>query len=146
MKRHRIIGTTEEAIAREETALNRRLPMSFRAWLLENNGLDIEGVHIYPVRDERDIRKTWESLSYNLENGWAAWLENFEEEQIDFSHLLPFADYGTGDYYCFDYSVTEDGKEQPVVRWSHETGETEYRARDFFEFRQRVLAGDFEYD
>jgi hypothetical protein len=146
MKRSRVIGTSEEAIKKEESSLNRNLPPSFREWLLKNNGLDIEGVHIYPIRDERDVRKTWESLTHNLENGWAAWLENFEEEEMDFSHLLPFADYGTGDYYCFDYSSISDSGECPIVRWSHETGETEFRANDFTELKKKILAGDFEYD
>ena len=146
MKRSRVIGTTEEKIKKEEASLNRDLPPSFRKWLLENNGLDIEGVHIYPIRDERDVRKTWESLTYNLENGWAAWLDNFEEEEMHFSHLLPFADYGTGDYYCFDYSSINNVGECPVVRWSHETGETELRAKNYSEFTEKVLAGEFDHD
>ena len=77
MKRHRVIGTTEEAINKEEDSLGRSLPNRFKQWLLQNNGIDIEDVHIYPVRDERDVRKTWESLAYNFNNGWAEWLENF---------------------------------------------------------------------
>jgi len=107
MRRPRTIGTTEAAIKKGEDFLKRKLPTSFRKWLLINNGLGIDGVNIYPVRDERDVRKTWASLSYNLNNGWAAWLENFEETEANFSHLLPFADFGTGDYYCFDYSESE---------------------------------------
>lgn len=146
MKRPRVLGTTEEAIDVEESLLRRELPRSFRVWLLENNGLDIAGVHIYPVRDERDIRKTWESLSYNLEKGWAAWLPNFEDEKIDLSYLLPFADYGTGDYYCFDYAAPCNGNERPVVRWSHETGETEFRAKDFTQFKDKVVSGEFGND
>lgn len=146
MKRPRVIGTTEEAIRREETSLNRTLPESFKLWLLKNNGLGIEGVHIYPVKDERDVRKTWESLSHNFENNWAGWLENFEEEDIEFSHLLPFADFGTGDYYCFDYSNIKENGECSIVRWSHETGETELRASNFGEFVEKVLAGEFDYD
>ncbi len=58
MSRSRIIGTVEEALQIEESLLGRKLPRSFRNWLLENNGLDIGEVHIYPVRDERDTRKT----------------------------------------------------------------------------------------
>ncbi len=146
MKRSRVIGTTEEAIKNEEAILKRQFPGTFKRWLLENNGLGIEGVHIYPVRDERDIRKTWESIAHNFNNGWARWLENFEEEDVEFSHLLPFADYGTGDYYCFDYSSIEERGECPVVRWSHETGETEFRAKDYLEFEEKVLSGEFDYD
>ena len=146
MKRNRVIGTTAETIAKEEDLLGRNLSESFRSWLLQNNGLDIEGVHIYPARDERDIRKTWESLAYNYENGWAAWLENFADDEIDFSHLLPFADIGTGDYYCFDHSGEKDNGEVPVVIWLHETGQTEFRAKDFNEFEKKVRSGEFDYD
>lgn len=146
MKKTRVIGTTEDAIAREEAALNRVLPESFRCWLIENNGLDVEGVHIYPIKDERDIRKTWESIYHNYTNGWAAWLENFDDEERDFAHLLPFADYGTGDYYCFDYSQVKSTGECPIVRWSHETGGCEYRAENFNVFVSKVLAGAFDYD
>jgi hypothetical protein len=146
MKRARVIGTTDVAISQEETSLDRALPKSFRAWLIENNGLDIEGVHVYPVKDERDAHKTWESIYHNYINGWSTWLRNHDEEEIDFSHLLPFADYGTGDYYCFDYSHLKENGEYPIVKWSHETGETELRASCFTEFVRKVLAGKFDED
>lgn len=145
MKKKRVIGTTAAAINEEEKKLGESLPSDFVDWLLANNGLSIEGVHIYPIRDERDVRKTWESISYNLENGWAQWLQNFEDEEIDFENLLPFGDFGTGDYYCFDYS--QPSKEKPIiVHWSHETGETEFRANSFSEFKQKIEAEEFEYD
>jgi hypothetical protein len=48
-KHPRVFGTTEEAIAKAESALGRRFPPSFRAWLLQNNGHSIEGVTIFPV-------------------------------------------------------------------------------------------------
>ena len=145
MKRNRVIGTTEEAIEKEEDSLGFSLSPSFKSWLLQNNGLDVEGVHIYPIRDESDVRKTWESLTYNFNNGWASWLENFENEDMDFTHLLPFGDFGTGDYYCFDYAREENG-EIPIVIWSHETGEIEFRAKDFNDFAQKVRSGEFDYD
>jgi len=144
MKRKRVIGTTIEAIRAEETKLGRVLPVSFVDWLLENNGTDIEGVHIYPVKDDRDVRKTWESISHNYENGWAGWLENFEEEDLDFDHLLPFANFGTGDCYCFDYSDTSG--EPAIARWSHETGKTEFRANGFIDFVDKVTEGEFDHD
>ncbi|MBW3623942.1 MAG: SMI1/KNR4 family protein [Armatimonadetes bacterium] len=153
MKRHRIIGTTEEAIARAEEELNRNFPPSFRAWLLQNNGLGIEGISIFPVLDDRDPRKTWDSIVRNYRVGWAGWLENFEGYEYDegdtkpvFDHLLPFADFGTGDYYCFDYSGNCPDGECPIVHWSHETGETEFRAASFTEFVNKVSSGEYEYD
>ena len=113
---------------------------------MKNNAKSIEGVHVYPVLDDRDPRMTWDSIVRNFRVAWAEWLENFADEEIAFDHLLPFADFGTGDYYCFDYSRIAANGECPIVRWSHETGECERRAGSFDEFEARVKAGDFEYD
>ena len=137
MKRQRQIGTTEDAILRAEGALGRKLPSDFREWLLANNGTGIDGVHIYPVMDDRDPRKTWESIVHNYENGWRAWLDNFDEDEDAWDYLLPFADFGSGDYYCFNYSGVS-GDVTEVVLWSHETGQTEYRANDFLDFCRRL--------
>ena len=132
MSRSRIIGTVEEAVEIEEALLGRKLPPSFRKWLLENNGQGLDDIHIYPVRDERDTRKTWESLSYLLEHEWAESVSEFR--QTLYAHLLPFADAGNGDFYCFDYSVVETNDERPVVFWSHETGEVSSVATGFTAF------------
>jgi hypothetical protein len=78
--------------------------------------------------------------------GCSTWLENFEEEDLTFDHLLPFAEFGTGDYYCFDYGREGPAGERPVVRWSHDTGETEDRAASFAEFVAKVEAGEFQDD
>jgi hypothetical protein len=145
-KRSRIIGTTPEAIAKEEAGLGRKLPPSFTQWLIENNGLGIEGVNVFPVLDDRDPRKTWDSIGRQVSNAWAAWLENFEEEDRNFSHLLPFAEFGTGDFYCFDYSRQSSDGECEVVRWSHETGDSEFRAASFSEFAAKVAIGEFAHD
>jgi cell wall assembly regulator SMI1 len=141
MKKHpRVFGTTEGAIARAEQQLGRRLPPTFRAWLMVNNGRNLEYVNIFPVLDDRDPRMTSDSIVQNVTRNWASWLRNFEDEARDFSALLPFGDFGTGDYYCFDYS--QDSIEPPVVRWSHETGETEPRSSTFTQFVDGVLRGD----
>jgi cell wall assembly regulator SMI1 len=145
-KHSRVIGTTEDAIARAEKDLLRRFPPSFRRWLLDNNGLGIEGVTILPVLDDRDPRKTWDSIVRNYNVNWAGWLENFRDQPLTFDHLLPFAYYGTGDYYCFDYNGFKADGECPVVRWSHETGGGDHRADSFPEFEDKVRAGDFDLD
>jgi hypothetical protein len=145
-KRSRVFGTTEEAIAKAEAALGRKFPPSFRAWLLENNGHNIEGVSVFPVMDPRDPRMTWDSIDRQFRDCWTSWLSNFDDEGRDFTHLLPFADYGTGDYYCFDYSRSDSHGETPVVRWSHETGDTDNRAESFSEFAIKVKAGEFDDD
>ena len=145
-KRRRIIGTAEDVIAKAESELGFRLPPSFRLWLLTNNGLQVGAVSIFPVHDERDTRKTWDSIVRNYRVNWAGWLENFSDEEMTFAHLLPFGEYGTGDYYCFDYSRVRADGEVPVVRWSHETGEIEDRAETFPEFLEKAASGEYDYD
>jgi cell wall assembly regulator SMI1 len=87
-ERPRFLGTTEDAITKAETALGRAFPPSFRAWLLQNNGRDIEGVTIFPVMDQRDPRKTWNSIDRQFREGWSRWLANFADENRDFTLLL----------------------------------------------------------
>lgn len=146
MGRFRIVGTVEEAIEIEEAALNRVLPDSFKNWLLDNNGTDLDSLHIYPVRDERDTRKTWQSLYYNFEHEWAECRKKFYQTDQIFSHLLPFADFGTGGFYCFDYSVEAQSGERRVVLWSSESGSTELYAENFNEFIEKVLSKDTRLD
>ena len=145
-KGQRVIGTTEDAILKAEGELGCRFPASFRLWLLTNNGLGAEHITIFPVHDERDSRKTWDSIVRNYRDNWAAWKANFSGADISFEHLLPFAEYGTGDYYCFDYSRLRVDGETPVVHWFHETGETEDRAQTFGEFLERLIQGEYECD
>ena len=145
MSRSRVIGTTNEALVRAEEELGRALPPSFREWLLLNNGLGIYGVHIYPVLDDRDPRKTWDSIVRNFQVGWEDWLENLDNRE-DVESLLPFADFGTGDYYCFDYSDIGSEGEPKVVLWSHETDELQPRGNSFSQFAKSVLAGEFAND
>ena len=145
MNKHRIIGTTDEAISQAERELGRSFPQSFREWLIINNGRNLDGVHIYPVFDEREPRKTWDSIVRNFQVGWKAWLENLEcRESV--KSLLPFADFGTGDYYCFDYSDLGEAGEPRVVLWSHESDVLEPRGGSFSEFATLALAGEFDDD
>ena len=109
--------------------------------MLKNNGQDLGEIHIYPVRDERDTRKTWESLVYNLEHEWTESVSEFK--QALFAHLLPFADAGNGDFYCFDYSVAEKDGERPVIVWSRESGEAVSFAPDFSAFETIILQTEF---
>jgi cell wall assembly regulator SMI1 len=153
-KKHpRVIGTTTEAITRAENEIQRIFPPSFRTWLIENNGRDLEGVHIFPVQDDRDLRKTWNSIVREYRENWAVWLDNFENYEYEenerkpcFGLLLPFANFGTGDFYCFDYSQPSMNGEYAIVWWSHETGETEFRASTFKEFVRKEREGEFDYD
>ena len=146
----RVIGTTNEAIDKAEKEIGFKFPPSFHAWLIENNGLHLEGIEsIYPVYDERDPRKTWDSIVRNYkDSGWAQWIDNFEgyDEAFNFGHLLPFAEVGNGDCYCFDYSQLKTNGETPIVLWSHETGETQERAESFNDFVEKAELGEYEMD
>lgn len=143
-KRKRVIGTTPEAIDKAEAALGFVLPPSFRAWLVQNNGRNVDGVFVFPVFDQRDPRTTGDSIIRQFAEGqWG--LDGFEDEPVDFGRLLPFASPGTGDLYCFDYNCKPASGEVPVVLWSHETGQTRHRGSTFTEF-VRLSEGEFDND
>lgn len=131
MSKTRVIGTTLDAIASAEQALNRTLPASFSQWLLVNNGRSLGGLVIFPVFDSRAPSKTWDSIVRNYTAGWKAWLETFTHLPAHLAQLLPFAEFGTGDYYCFDYAEPGASGEPVVVLWEHETGSTRRAADDF---------------
>jgi len=134
MAKARVIGTTIDAIHAAETELRRTLPKSFSDWLLDNNGRALGALAVFPVFDARDPRKTWESIVRRFQGDWQEWQDNFSGSTIDFSQLLPFAEFGTGDYYCFDYGTLGSTGEPVVVLWSHETGRASAVADSFAAF------------
>jgi cell wall assembly regulator SMI1 len=144
MSRSRVIGATDAAISKAETELGFQFPRTFREWLKQNNSRSIEDVTIFPVFDERDPRKTWDSIVRNYTSNWKSWLENYGPE-YDSAHLLLLGEFGTGDYFCFDYSQIGESGEAPIVLWSHETGEAEFAVNDFAEFVEFVESGELEY-
>jgi hypothetical protein len=145
-KHPRVIGTSLEAISNAETAVGFQFTNSFREWLLRNNGLSIEGIRIFPVFDERDPRMTWSSITRESEMAREYWADVFDGDGRSFVDLLAFADFGTGDYYCFDYSVPTEPGEYLVVHVSHETGRRPPRANTFAEFIAKAVAGEFDID
>jgi len=145
-KHARVIGTSAQAVAAAEAEVGRTFPSSFRDWLLENNGLGIDDVRIFPVFDERDPRKTWDSIVRARAMAKDYWADAFAGDGRSFDDLLAFADFGTGDYYCFDYSQATEAGEWMVVHVSHETGNRSPRARSFADFALRVADGEFRND
>ena len=133
MSKNKSIGTSQAAIAAAEQALGRTLPASYAQWLLVNNGRALGALSVFPVYDEANARKTWESIARHYNTSWQEWLEHVDGGN-DASTLLPFAQFGTGDYYCFDYAQTGPSGEPVVVLWSHETGATSTVAPDFASF------------
>ncbi|NVI83362.1 MULTISPECIES: SMI1/KNR4 family protein [unclassified Janthinobacterium] len=134
MRKKNSTGTSAAAIAAAGQALGRPLPPSHAAWLLDNNGRALGALTLFPVYDADNPRKTWESIDRHYREGWQAWLDNFAGSGIDHASLLPFAQFGTGDYYCFDYAQPGPSGEPVVVLWSHETGTTSTVAPDFSAF------------
>lgn len=145
-KRARAIGTSPAAIERAEAELCLTLPASFRDWLIENNGLGIEDISVFPIFDDRDPRKTWSSIVRESRIAQDYWADAFASHEEPFGDLLAFASFGTGDYYCFDYSAPTEAGEYMIVLVSHETGERSQRARTFAEFVTKASAGEFAHD
>lgn len=145
-KQARVIGTTAEAIAQAEAETGFRFPLSYRDWLLSRNGLGIEAIRVFPVFDERDPRKTWDSIVRANKGAKSYWAEVFAEDDRSFDDLLAFAEFGTGDYYCFDYSVPTEPSEYLIVLVSHETGGRSPRANTFAEFAAKAASGAFDGD
>lgn len=143
-KKSRIIGTTDGAITKAEDALKRRFPESFRRWLLQNNGTSIEDVTIFPVYDERDPRKTWDSIVRNYESNWLKWIAVLGRSSNS-SHLLPFGEFGTGDYFCFDFSSEHNESEREIVLWRHDENSTKPIAKNFDDFVQMLKNGQINY-
>ena len=142
-KRRRIIGTTPSCIKDAEKQLGFVFPPSFRAWLLENNGMHLNSVSIFPVFDPRDPRKTADSIVREYTGNWQGWLRDVIIDADEFTFLLPFGSFGTGDYYCFDCRCAGASGEMPVVLWNHETLQCEYRASDFATFVESLVSGEF---
>lgn len=143
-KRPRVIGATPSCIEDAEKQLGFVFPPSFRTWLLQSNGMGVEGVSIFPVFDPHDPRKTADSIVLEYSRNWQSWLQDVSDNPEKYALLLPFGCFGTGDYYCFDYSRPAQTGEVPVVLWNHETGECEDRAPDFATFVERLVSGEFE--
>lgn len=131
MSKNRIIGTTAAAIREAELQLKVALPTSFVEWLMLNNGRSLGALVIFPVYDSRDPRKTWDSIVRVYNGAWSEWLENFSGDGRDYSNLLPFAEFGTGDFYCFDYTCLGTTGEPVVGIWKHETGDFKKVADSF---------------
>jgi len=142
----RVVGTTEEFIIDAERELGIKLPRSYRTWLLENNGKEIEIVRLFPVFDARDPRKTWDSIVRNYQGNWQEWRRNVADWGFDSDNLVHIGMYGNGDFCCFDYSRVRNNGEVPIVLWSHETGDTEDRAQDFTDFLVKLERGKFDHD
>lgn len=104
--------------------------------------MPLHSVSIFPVFDPRDPRKTADSIVREYVGNWQSWRDTRGDADA-FAFLLPFGEFGTGDYYCFDYRSTSASGEVPVVLWDHDTGACEYRAPDFATFAERLVNGEY---
>ena len=137
------LGTKPENIEQAEQQLGFQFSPSFRAWLLENNGLSAEGIRIFPVADERCPWDKWNTIVQQFAGGH--WFPDaLEDDEDDYSHLLPFAETNGGNWYCFDYSRKREDREVPVVHFEHDSGECSDRGGTFTEFVEWAASGEFE--
>lgn len=143
-KHPRVIGTTIEAIEKAEHDLGFLFSPSYRKWLITNNGKSIEDITIFPVFDNRDPRKTWDSIVRNFNENWRNWVSIFDGK-YDISNLLPFGEFGSGDYFCFDFSNIDPNGETAIVLWDHETGVTHLIANNFGRFAEMAERGNLDY-
>jgi hypothetical protein len=139
-KRKRIVGTTPEAVEATEKALGRRLPPSFREWILAHNGTGgIEDVEIYPVPDSRAPRTLQDNILHHDE----AWREGADLEPLEsrLRHMLPFGGSVNDEtrIFCFDYGTTDpmSPMERPVVCLWTDSEEMEPYGESFAEFCRR---------
>ncbi|MBS2029762.1 MAG: SMI1/KNR4 family protein [Deltaproteobacteria bacterium] len=139
-KRHRVLGTTPEALRRAEEKLGHRFPPSFSAWLLIHNGT----LDVFPVLDERAPR----TLTGNIiqeRDALHSYVQNcLSHTPPDVAALLPVAAVGDGDWWCFDFSARRADAEAPIVRFSHETGDCEFVAESFEAFLEARDSGELD--
>jgi len=136
-------GTEPANIDAAEQQIDFRFTPSFRAWLLENSGLCVGEIQVFPVADQR---RAWERNTIIEEFAAGQWFpEALEDDGNDYSHLLPFAQPHEN-WYCFDYSRRRGDGEVPVVHFQHDSGEKMDREGTFIEFLARLTAGEFEDD
>ena len=133
-KYRRIIGTTRVFIEREEKQLGRKLPTDFVNWIMENNTRSLGGLTIHPIRDDRNLRQSWDSIAKVYEK----WSNNDSIPEQVRNSKIPFADYGTGDVFCFDSSP--DAENSAIFLWPHEHDDTLKFVNCFSEFIDIVEA------
>jgi hypothetical protein len=139
-KRKRVIGATREAVAAAEQALGVRLPPPFVGWLLKHNGTG----DIFPIPDEREPRTLTGNMLDERE-GLRDFVKDCEGDLGVVVDLVPIAPVGNGDFYCLDFTNAAKG-DVPVVLFSHETLEKEWRSDGFVEFVAGRASGEFDDD
>lgn len=121
--------TSEEFISEEERRLGAGLPATFRAYLSESNGGEVEVLEdvwqVFPVFDSSERKRSARTANHlfrerDVSRSWGGF-------PID---ALPFADCGSGDRLVFLLeSETKYG--EAVYLWSHEQRNLEKLAESF---------------
>lgn len=121
-------GVDENIIGESENFIGIKLPKQYKQLLKITNGCEIGDWFIFPVKDPKNIKKTWDDLVYNNRN---------RPCQIP-EKLIVFAHNGTGDYLCFK-KYDENKIDDSIYYWNHETGNQEKVAEDL---RQFIIEND----
>lgn len=116
-------GASNLLIKRAEELLGKKLPEQYKELLKITNGCEIGEWVIFPIKDPKNIKKTWDDVVYNNKN---------KPFHIS-SELTIFAENGTGDYLCFK-SSNENQLSDSIYYWNHETGDQEVIAENLRNF------------
>ncbi|ODS37091.1 MAG: hypothetical protein A7316_02185 [Candidatus Altiarchaeales archaeon WOR_SM1_86-2] len=108
-------GANIEEIKEAEKILGVKLPESYKRFLQDFNGGGIGHFVICGIGEDHPDYQGMNIVKLTLE------LRNdYRPNYYIPNNLIPFYDYGNGDYDCFDTNKFEEG-ECPVVVWNHET-------------------------
>lgn len=115
---------TRDQVSAAEAALGVKLPPSFRAFLLTNNGGGVYDTSIYGVAADDGF----DLVKLNL---------RAREDEVP-DHLVAFAATISGDVFCFDTSRPDADEDCPVVVIDADEGKLVPVALDFIEWLDKL--------
>lgn len=115
---------TPDQVSAAEAALGVKLPVSFRAFLLTNNGGGVYDTSIYGVAADDGF----DLVKLNL---------RAREDEVP-DHLVAFAATISGDVFCFDTSRPDADADCPVVVIDADEGKLVPVALDFVEWLDKL--------
>ncbi|KMY44740.1 hypothetical protein AC622_11310 [Bacillus sp. FJAT-27916] len=116
-------GVTETEINRAEEQLGIRLPAEYKELFTLTNNAQVDEWTFFPIKDPANLKKTWDDLVRQN--------NELRDEGMP-EDLIAIAEDETGDLLC--YRRTEEGIDERVYLWDHETGEREELASGLREF------------
>ncbi|SEN51800.1 SMI1/KNR4 family protein [Lihuaxuella thermophila] len=129
-------GVDEETLNTTENSLGASFPSQYKELVKLINNCEIGEWIFYPIKDPKNIRKTWDDIVRN------------NQPSVRFTHipedLIQFAENGTGNKLCF--KINNNKMEEAIYFWDCETGLTEKIADNLKQFIQQEYELDNEVD